>query len=134
MPLDNAAKLTTTLENIGTHKGPPLYSAGALVAFAWDVAIRRASGGRKDIGAFFRNLMLVTGDGARPYAWADIRAALEATAPGDWEGFHQRHVKGSEPLPTVAALAGAGLRLEGGPVVVDAAASPESAAVWRQMQ
>lgn len=132
--LENAAKLTTTLENIGTRKGPPLYSAGALVAFSWDVAIRRATGGRHDIGTFFRNLIRATGDGARPYAWADIRAALEASAPGDWEGFYQRHIKGSEPLPTAAALAGAGLRLEGGVVMVDAAASPESAAVWRSLQ
>lgn len=132
--IENAGKLTTTLENIGTRKGPPLYAAGALVAFSWDVAIRRATGGRKDIGAFFRNLMRVTEGGARPYAWADIRAALETTAPGDWDGFYQRHIKGTDPLPTAAALAGAGLRLEGGAVVVDPAASPDSAAVWRSLR
>jgi len=32
-------------EDIGTKKGPPLYSAGALVAFSWDVKIRVASSG-----------------------------------------------------------------------------------------
>lgn len=132
--IENAAKLTTTLENIGTRKGPPLYSAGALVAFSWDVAIRRATAGRRDIGAFFRNLLRVTGDGARRYAWSDIRGALEATAPGAWEEFHQRHIKGDERLPIEASLAMAGLKLEAGVVSIDPNADPAGKAAWRDLQ
>ncbi len=41
--VNNYRRLTTTLENYGTHKGPPLYSAGALVAFMWDIQIREAT-------------------------------------------------------------------------------------------
>jgi len=132
--IETAAKLTTTLENIGTHKGPPLYSAGALVAFSWDVAIRRHWGGRKNIGDFFRALMTVTGDGAKPYAWEDILAALTATVPGDWQAFYDAHIRGAASLPIGPSLEEAGLTLEGASVVIDPAASPESRAVWRSLQ
>jgi predicted metalloprotease with PDZ domain len=128
---DNAAKLTTTLENIGTHKGPPLYSAGALVAFNWDCIIRRTPG--RDIGDFFRNLMRVTGEGARPYGWAEIRAALEATAPHDWEGFYQRHIRGPEKLDPAMTLAAAGLAMREARVEVDPDARPQAHAIWRSM-
>lgn len=130
----NAARLETTLENIGTRKGPPLYSSGALVAFAFDVTIRRASGGRRDLGAFFRNLWRATGEASRPYAWPDIRLALEATAAGDWEGFHQRHIRGDDDLPLAGMFAEAGLRFEGGKVSVDPAAAAKARAIWASLQ
>jgi predicted metalloprotease with PDZ domain len=107
----NYRHLTTTLEAIGTNKGPPLYSAGALVAFTWDVIIHAASGNRRNIGDFFRNLWRQSDGGARKYAWADIRAALQATADADWEGFYQAHIKGHEALPLDEVLQTAGLRL-----------------------
>jgi len=107
----NYRKLTTTLENPGTHKGPPLYSAGALVAFMWDVMIHHASAGKRNIGDLFRNLMIQTDSGIRRYSWADINAALQATADGDWEGFYQTHIRGHEPLPFDKILPLAGLRL-----------------------
>ncbi len=109
--VNNYRQLTTTLEAIGTKKGPPLYSAGALVAFSWDVMIRQASGGRSNIGDLFRNLWRQTNGGTREYAWADIRVALQATADADWEGFYQAHIRGHEALPLDNALAIAGLRL-----------------------
>jgi predicted metalloprotease with PDZ domain len=107
----NYRKLATTLESPGTHKGPPLYSAGALVAFMWDVLIRKASGGERNIGDLFRNLMAQTDSGARKYAWADIRAALHTTADYNWEAFYQSHIKGHEPLLFDVILPSAGLRL-----------------------
>ena len=110
--VNNYRRLTTTLENYGTHKGPPLYSAGALVAFMWDVEIRRASGGKRNIGDFFRNLMKQTDSGARKYTWTDIRAALQATADGDWEDFYQAHIRGGEPMPLERILPLVGLSLE----------------------
>ena len=109
--VENSRRLTTTLEEIGNRKGPPLYSAGALVAFAWDVRIREASKGRYDLGDFFRELMRLTDGGRREYAWADLRAALEATAADDWEAFYQSYVRGDRRLPIEQALAAVGQRL-----------------------
>lgn len=130
----NAARLETTMENIGTRKGPPLYSSGALVAFAFDTAIRRATGGRRDLGAMLRNLWRITDDASRPYAWPDIRLALAATAPGDWEGFYQRHIRGAEKMPLERVLAEAGLKLEGGVVRTDPVANAAARAVWSGLQ
>lgn len=132
--LANARKLTTTLENIGTRKGPPLYSAGALTAFCFDVMLRHASHGRRDIGDLFRGLLKATGEGARPYAWIDIRAALAAAAPGeDWEGFYQRHIRGAEPLPLARVLPMAGLMLSGDRIVGDIRASVAARALWAHL-
>ena len=136
--VSNYHKLTTTLEAIGTHKGPPLYSAGALVAFSFDVMIRKASAGGRGIGAFFRNLWRYTDSGARKYAWADIEAALRGTANLDWQGFYARHIRGHEPLPLDAIFREAGLRLEeasdGSPLVaVNPSASRAEKAVWSEL-
>jgi predicted metalloprotease with PDZ domain len=109
--VNNYRKLTTTLEDYGTQKGPPLYSAGALVAFMWDMKIRQASDGKRNIGDFFRNLMAQTESGVHKYTWIDIKAALQTTADGDWEGFYQSYIKGHEPLPLDTILSSAGLRL-----------------------
>ena len=107
----NARKLATALETGGTHKGPPLYSGGALVAFSWDVLIRDATHGRHDLGDFFRALWRRTDGGRRPYDWQDIQAALNATAPRDWEAFYRAHIRGTDPLPLQEILPLAGLRL-----------------------
>jgi predicted metalloprotease with PDZ domain len=136
--VDNYRRLTTTLEAIGTKKGPPLYSAGALVAFSWDVMIRNASGGRRNLGDFFRNLWRQTDGGARKYAWPDIKAALQATADADWEGFYQAHIKGQTALPLDTVLPVAGLRLgkdaDGKERVEREPAAPEPArALWRSL-
>jgi predicted metalloprotease with PDZ domain len=134
--VNNYRKLTTTLENYGTHKGPPLYSAGALVAFIWDLKIRKASAGKRNIGDLFRNLMTQTDSGWRKYTWADIKAALHNTATGDWEGFYQAHIRGHEPLPLDQGLSLAGLRLsklvDGSEKVdYDPSASLETKSFWK---
>src|SRR5262245_9494658 len=103
--------LTVSLEAGGSHKGPPLYSAGALVAFSWDALIRQATGGRSSLWTFVSLLDERTGRGERPYTWKDIEAALDATAPLDAASYGRRHIQGSEPLPLAPALAGLGLKL-----------------------
>jgi predicted metalloprotease with PDZ domain len=133
--VNNYRRLTTTMEAIGTRKGPPLYSAGALVAFSWDVTIREASGGRRNIGDMFRNLWRQTNGGARAYAWPDIKAALQATADADWEGFYQAHIRGHDALPLDRMMTRAGLRLSKDAagaehVELDSAASPSARSVW----
>jgi predicted metalloprotease with PDZ domain len=99
--VENYARLTTTLEAPGTHKGPPLYSGGALVAHLWDGMIRHATGGRRTIADFYRELWKETDAGRLKYDWPRIASALNAVAPEDWEGFHRRYIEGSERLPSI---------------------------------
>ena len=134
----NYRRLKTTLEAIGTHKGPPLYSAGALVAFTFDVMIRKATAGRSDIGAFFRNLWQYTHAGDRKYAWPDLEASLRGTADCDWQGFYARHIRGNDPLPIERAFHDAGLLLraasDGSPiVVVDPSADEARTGLWAHL-
>jgi predicted metalloprotease with PDZ domain len=132
----NYRSLATTLEAIGTHKGPPLYSAGALVAFSWDVMIRDATGGKRSLSDFLRALWQQTQHGGRAYEWRDIQAALDATAPLDWEMFYRTYIRGDARLPLDKTFALAGLRLDdasdGMPrVAIDPAAPARAQAVWR---
>jgi predicted metalloprotease with PDZ domain len=106
--------LATPLDAPGTHKGPPLYSGGALVAFTWETMIREATHGERGIGDMLRALMRNTKGGARHYAWSDIQAALESVAPGDWAEFQRRYIHGTEPLPLAEAFARVGLRMSQG--------------------
>jgi predicted metalloprotease with PDZ domain len=109
--VDNYRRLATPLDAPGTHKGPPLYSGGALVAFTWDTMIREASGDRSGLAEMMRTLLRDTGGGERPYAWPDIQAALESVAPGPWAEFERRYIRGTEPLPVEVALGRIGLTL-----------------------
>ena len=110
----DARRLTSPLDAPGTHKGPPLYGAGALVAFIWDTRIREATSGARGVGDLLRALLNDTGNGERPYAWADIEAALTRLAPGDWAAFQSRFIHGSEPLPLAETFASVGLRMAEG--------------------
>lgn len=105
----NYRRLSTPLDAPGTRKGPPLYSGGALVAFIWDVTIRESTGGERGLGDVLRALLRETEEGARPYEWSDVQAALEAVAPADWAEFHRRFIHGTEPLPLAATFAHLGL-------------------------
>ena len=132
----NYGRLTTSLEGIGNRKGPPLYSAGALVAFSFDAMIRAATHGTDNIGTFFRRLWMNTGEGAEKYDWAAIEAALNAVAPGHWAEYHARFIRGQEPLPLADAFRLAGLQLRsppaGGPLVsINPAATSAARAVWK---
>jgi predicted metalloprotease with PDZ domain len=136
--VNNYRKLKTSLEDYGTHKGPPLYSAGALVAFMWDVRIRQASGGKRNLGDLFRNLMIQTDSGARGYSWTDIKASLQATADFDWEGFYQIYIKGHEPLPLEASFPMACLRINkladgSEQVEYDTTGSVEAKTLWHTL-
>jgi predicted metalloprotease with PDZ domain len=126
------------MEGGGTRKGPPLYSSGALVAFSWDVLIRDASHGKRDLGDFLRALWRQTEGGRRPYEWHDIQVALNAMAPRDWDAFYRAHIRGTEPLPLNEILALAGLRLaqaeDGSPLVeLDPAAPASARSLWQAL-
>jgi predicted metalloprotease with PDZ domain len=132
----NYRRLETPLDAPGSHKGPPLYSGGALVAFIWDVTIREASRGERGVGDVLRALLHNTEDGARAYAWPDIQAALEGVAPGDWAEFQRRYIHGTEPLPIAGALGLIGLRMlqdaDGALRIELDPAAPEPARVLRR--
>lgn len=128
-------KLATPLDAPGTRKGPPLYSGGALVAFIWDTSIRQASGGKRGYGDLMRAVMCQTDGGARPYTWADIQAALESVAPGDWKKFEQLYIHGRDPLPVGEAFARVGLRMtEGSDGVVRVEADPGASRAARELR
>lgn len=131
-------KLATPLDAPGTHKGRPLYSGGALVAFIWDTRIREATGGKRGFGDVMRALLRNTDGGARPYAWADIQMALESVAPGDWKAFEERYIHGTEPLQLDGAFARVGLRMtEAADGVVRVEADPgathQARALWQAL-
>ena len=137
--ISSYSRLTATLEAIGNHKGPPLYSAGALVAFSFDAMIRHATKGEHTIGTFFRRLWQYTHAGAKKYDWQDIEAALRATAPVDWQSYYDRYIRGTERLPVERSLGLAGLLLgrgnDGTPQVAeDQTASSDARRVWRSLK
>jgi len=108
--LQDAQKLQTPLDAPGTHKGPPLYGAGALVAFCWDAELHAK---RRGIDDLFADLWKRTREGAEPYDWTTIHASLWALDGGfDWQAFHDRHIAGREPPPLQEALRALGLRLD----------------------
>lgn len=134
----NYRELTTALAAPGGRKGPPLYSGGALVAFCWDVQIRRATGGAKTIGDFLRALWRETDGGRRTYAWKDVQAALAQTAPLDWNAFFRAYIQGIEKIPLDEIFSEAGLRIatraDGFPVVERDPVTPETAKpLWRRI-
>jgi predicted metalloprotease with PDZ domain len=134
----NYRKLTTSLDGGGTRKGPPLYSGGALVAFSWDVLIRDASRGQRDLGDFLRALWRQTEGGRRAYEWSDIQTALDATAPRDWNAFRRAHIQGTAPLPLNEIFPLAGLRLaqaeDGAPLVeLDPEAPAPARSLWQAL-
>jgi M61 glycyl aminopeptidase/Peptidase M61 N-terminal domain len=136
--VQNRERLTTSLEDTGGHKGPPLYSAGALVAFTWDVQIRHASQGERSLWDFMRTLWEQTGRGQWPYEWKDLESALDATAKLDWAAFRRAHIAGTEPLPLDSTLALAGMRLETAPdgapqLVLDPSSSEVARALWQDI-
>ncbi len=128
-------RLTTPLDAPGNSKGPPLYSAGALVAFCWDVQIRAATGGKHTVADFLRDLWRRTEDGQRPYAWDDMRASLESAARADWSSFYRDHIHGAKKLPLADVFSRAGLTFvqsaDSTTVEQDPGASPEARSMWQ---
>jgi predicted metalloprotease with PDZ domain len=134
--LQDARRLQTPLDAPGTHKGPPLYGAGALVAFCWDVELASR---KRGIEALFTELWQRTRKGAEPYDWATIRASLQALdASKDWQSVHDRYIAGREPPPLLDALRTLGLRLDPSApadaprIEFDPAADATAKARWRR--
>jgi predicted metalloprotease with PDZ domain len=133
--LRDARKLQTPLDAPGTHKGPPLYGAGALVAFCWDAQLHAK---RRGIDDLFADLWKRTRNGAEPYDWTTIHASLqELDTSFDWQAFHDRYIAGREPPPFEDALRALGLRLDPSApadaprIEFDPAADAAAKARWR---
>jgi predicted metalloprotease with PDZ domain len=109
--IENYRKLTTPLDAPGTHKGPPLYGGGSLVALCWDIQIRNATGNKRTLADFLRTIWQRSEHGKKTYTWSDIRSALDQTARLDWETFYQSFIHGQQKLPLAESLVLAGLKL-----------------------
>jgi predicted metalloprotease with PDZ domain len=136
--VQNYRRLKTSLTGSGTHKGPPLYSGGALVAFCWDVILRHETGGKRGFGDFMRELWRQTGSGERPYEWSDLKASLSAIASYDWDGFYRKYIEGKEALPLPEAFSLAGLKLEedrdkSARVIEESSATNAAKAIWSSL-
>jgi predicted metalloprotease with PDZ domain len=137
--VDNYGRLATPLDAPGDHKGPPLYSGGALVAFCWDTKIREATHGERGFADVLRALWRRTGGGTKAFVWSDIEASLQSVAAGDWDGFHSKYIHGDESLPLKEAFASVGLRLakspEGATVVeINATSSKDARIRWEALR
>ncbi len=110
--LDRYSKLTTALAHPGTHKGPPLYGGGALVALCWDILIRNATDGRRNIRDIWPILLRQTDGGKRGYTSDDITSAAGQLASYDWKNFYLQYVDATQRLPLEQVLPLAGLRLD----------------------
>jgi predicted metalloprotease with PDZ domain len=134
---DDYKRLATPLDAPGSHKGPPLYGGGALVAFCWDVQLREASSGHPDLRDVFAALWKATDRGAKEYDWNMIRDALVALAKYDWTDFHTRYIAGREPVPVDEALRTLGLKRtaptkdgEASLIAPDEAATAQARKAW----
>lgn len=108
--LQDARRLQTPLDAPGTHKGPPLYGAGALIAFVWDAGLQQR---RRGLDALFADLWKRTHAGAEPYDWTTILASLQALdAARDWQSFHDTYIAGHDAPPLQETLRSLGLRLD----------------------
>lgn len=125
-------KLETPMSRPGKHKGPPLYSGGALAAFCADMKVRDKTADKRTIADFWKEMDRLTDHGRRQYDWPLIKEALLATAAADWEAFYSLYIDERQELPFRAALASVGLRLIDGKVSVDP--SPDAAALQRRRQ
>lgn len=127
--------LKTPLAAPGNQKGTPLYGGGSLVAFCWDIQIRRATGNKLNLEDVIGTMWRQSNYGVRKYDWKDIKKALDSVASGDWESFYRRYIEGTEGLPLDETFALAGLRITKGPdgvevVEIDDKASQASKATW----
>jgi predicted metalloprotease with PDZ domain len=120
--------LKLPLAKPGSHKGPPLYGGGALVALLWDIQIRHAGKNTRTLADAFHTLWRNTGNGARPYEWRDIQGALAATAAYDWDGFYNKYIDAGDKLPIAEVFPLAGLKLNE-TVEIDANATPQAKAL-----
>lgn len=95
------------------RRGVDYYDEGLLIWLDADVTIRRTTGGRKSLDDFCR-LFFGGQEGSpvvKPYAYADVVAALQQVAPFDWDGFFRDRVQSVAPLPPLGGLEGAGWHL-----------------------
>ena len=88
------------------------YKEGLLLWLEVDVAIRERSGGKRSLDDFCRAFF--GGEGppeVRPYEVADVAAALESVAPGDWKRFFAERVKAVAREAPLGGLERGGWRL-----------------------
>lgn len=81
------------------------YSRGEVTAFALDLAIRRASGGKASLDTVMRLMWERFPSATRAYTTADFMRAVHDAAGEDLSWFYEAHIRGTA-MPDVAGLAG----------------------------
>ena len=89
------------------------YSEGVMLWLAVDAELRERSGGHRSIDDFAHRFFggAVPGAATRTYTFDDICGALNAVAPGDWNGFLQSWLDGHDEIDTTIGLTRHGWRL-----------------------
>lgn len=89
------------------------YSEGQLVWLDADTLIRTRSGGKRSLDDFAKAFFGVENGNwsERPYAFADVVAALNAVEPYDWASFLNERINQVAPKPPLDGLTRGGWRL-----------------------
>lgn len=95
------------------------YRRGSLVGWALDLAIRRASGGRRSLDDVMRRLWRRWGARGKPYPAGEIERLASAAAGRSLGSFFDRFVRGVETPPFERLLPSFGLRLKEKPEAED---------------
>jgi len=95
------------------RRGTDFYSEGTLIWLEADTIIRGESHGAKSLDDFCRRFAGGENSepGVIPYAFDDVVANLNATAPYDWKGFFAERLSSLSPHPPTAGITASGWQL-----------------------
>lgn len=86
------------------------YNKGALLSLCVDLLLRRDSAGALDLDCVMRALWQRYGRNDRPAPDGALENLICESAGEHWRAFFDRTVRGTQPLPVVAALGSVGIR------------------------
>ncbi|MBI4054941.1 MAG: hypothetical protein HY402_02285 [Elusimicrobia bacterium] len=117
--LSNPAALTATIRDfeeklyLGDRRYETLsYSKGAVVAWLWDLEIRRLSKDKHSLDDLMKQLMRLYSPEKSGYDNTKLQKVLEGLTRTSWEDFFREHILGTKELPIAKIGHGSGLRFE----------------------
>lgn len=103
------------------------YVKGKLIGWLLDGELRRRTGGKASLDDLMRSLFTLTQTRSRGYTDAEVVAAVEKLAPGEWvAAFFRDFVNGTAPIDWALLFAGYGLKLNPKPVKPEGITHPVS--------
>lgn len=97
---------------LGAKNNTVIYQGGALAALCIDVSLRHASGNRRSLDDVMKTLYSLCDKNGGPVSIDELARLLDRHGGRALDGFLDRHVAGSEPLPLDEAFRRVGLALE----------------------